>query len=617
VITGHDVTDIVMADAILAAENEILGMVASSTELNTTLDSICRMMDDRVGGVSSLWLLDEEADALIAVSGPKLAPEGRAEVGNSEAGIVSPWWVHQLPDGVFVSDPAVDENWADWRDEATRWGIGCSWTRPIRDDDGRMLGALIIYRSKLQPPSAQQEQLTELAARLAGVAVRRDGDARSLAHAATHDSVTGAANRTLFADRLRAAIARQRRGSAPPAVLFIDLDHFKQLNDRAGHSAGDTALRMLAQRLSAIVRPSDVVARYGGDEFAVLLEETSEDEAMVVAERLLAAISQPIDTGRRKHRLSASIGIAVGRTSIDADALVRRADLAMYRAKAIGRSRIERFQVGLLSHSGEQDLEQELRGAIERRELTVHYQPIADMPHSRWIGVEALARWDHPTLGSVTPAMFIPLAEEAGLIGALGEQILDLVIADAVEWADDPLLSKMHLGVNISGRQLADPKFVPMLTAKLEESGVPARSMFLELTETTMMEDFDAARASLRALQDLGVHIAIDDFGTGHSTLARLRQFPALALKLDRSFIEELVDDQRSEDVIAAVVQLAHAVGMLVCAEGVEDRAQLAVLHRLGVDLGQGYLLARPCPRDQIRDVLLQPPSTQPIAAVS
>lgn len=608
VITGHDVTEMVMADAVLVAENEILGLVASDAGLNATLDSICRMVDDRVGGTTTLWLLDEEADALIAVSGPGLAPEGRAEVGNAEQGIGGASWVHLLPEGVFVSDPEVDENWADWRDEARRWGIRCSWTRPIRDDDGRMLGALIIYRSMLRAPSPQQEQLTELAARLAGLAVRRDRDAQSLAHAATHDSVTGAANRTLFAARLQAAVARQRRGSAPPAVLFIDLDHFKQLNDRAGHSAGDISLRMLAERLTSIVRPSDVVARYGGDEFAVLLEETGDDEAMVVAQRLLSAISEPIDTGRRKHRLSASIGIAIGRPSIDADALVRRADLAMYRAKAAGRGRIERFQIGLLSGTAEHDLEHDLRVAVATGVLTVDYQPIADLQRGTWVGVEALARWQHPTLGSVTPAMFVPLAEETGLIGTLGEHILDLVLADGAAWVDDPLMSPMILGVNVSGRQLSDPTFVSLVSQRIAKAGVDPRRLFLELTETAMMEDFEAARTTIRALRDLGVNVAIDDFGTGHSTLARLRQFPAIGLKLDRSFIEDLADDQRSEDVVAAVVQLAHAVGMVVCAEGVESYAQLAVLHRLAVDLAQGFLLARPVPASELRAVLARPP---------
>lgn len=312
VITGHDVTDIVMADAILAAESEILGMVTSSADLGATLQSICNMVDNRVGGVSTLWLLDEEADALVAVAGPKLAPDGRAAVGSVENGIADPAWVHLLDDGVFVSDPRTDENWTAWRDEAERWGVGCSWTRPIRDDDGRLLGALIIYRAKLRAPFPQQEQLTELATRLAGVAVRRDADAQNLAHSASHDGVTGAANRTLFASRLQASIARHRRGAGGPAVLFIDLDHFKQLDDRAGHSAGDAALRVLAQRLASIVRPSDVVARYGGDEFAVLLEETNEDEAMIVAERLLAAICEPIAARRRAHHLSASIGVAIG-----------------------------------------------------------------------------------------------------------------------------------------------------------------------------------------------------------------------------------------------------------------------------------------------------------------
>lgn len=280
----------------------------------------------------------------------------------------------------------------------------------------------------------------------------------------------------------------------------------------------------------------------------------------------------------------------------------------MYRAKAVGRGRIERFQAGLLASAGDHNLEHDLRDALATRALTVHYQTIADLRRGTWVGVEALARWRHPSLGDVAPDTFIPLAEESGLIGALGEQILDVVLADDAAWCDDPLMSSMVFGVNVSGRQLVDPSFVSMVSRGLESAGVDARQLFIELTETAMMEDFDAARNTLRALRDLGVNVAIDDFGTGQSTLARLRQFPAIGLKLDRSFIEDLADDKRSEDVVAAVVQLAHAVGMVVCAEGVETQPQLAVLHRLGVDLAQGFLLARPAPAADVRAVLAQPP---------
>lgn len=609
VITAHDVTERWWADALLGDENEVLDLVARGADLTTTLNAICSMMDARVGGVSTVWLLDDERGELVSVVGPGVVAESRLSTGSSSLGTDGAQWVNELPEFVLVSDPSTDPYWAEWRDEAKRFGIRCSWTYVIRDAEARHLGALIVYRVRMSEPDGRQQQVTELAARLVGVAVHRELDARNLAYAATHDSVTGAGNRALFVDRLHAAVARQRQGAEPPAVLFIDLDRFKELNDRAGHAAGDAALRVLAGRLQAAVRPNDVVARFGGDEFSVLCEETSEEMAVLVADRLLATIGEPIEVAGRTHRVTASIGLAVGRTGVDAETIVRRADLAMYRAKSIGRSRVVRFQTSLLAPDDVAALERDLRAAIEADEITLHFQPIVDLHTGRWAGVEALARWDHPERGPVAPETFVAIAEEAGLGGALGERVLDRTCAQGATWRDDPVMTKIVVGANVSGQQLSDPAFTTALARRLAASGMDPRRLILELTETTMMEDYDAALLGLQSLRELGVAVTIDDFGTGHSTLARLRQFPAVGVKLDRSFIVELGNDRASEDIVAAVVQLAHAVGMIVCAEGIESAAQLAVLQRLGVDAGQGFYLARPAPADEIRELFRRPPT--------
>jgi c-di-GMP-specific phosphodiesterase len=600
VITAHDVTDRWWADQLLSAENEVLDLIAHDEPVKTTHDRICQMVEEHVGGTASLWLVDEELDDVVLMSGPSVSTGGRVTVGSSGLGATARRWIRELGEAVVVGDPGTDWAWSDWRDLATEFGIRSSWTLALRDSRGDIVGILIVYQWTTSPPTPRQIQAMTLAARLAGLAVHRDRDTRRLAYAASHDSVTGVANREYFLARLDAAIDRQRTGAAPPAVLFVDLDRFKQLNDRAGHFDGDIALRVLAERLEALVRPHDVVARFGGDEFSVLCEETSEAVAEQVAARLLAAVREPIEVRGRTYDLSASIGLAVGRAGIDAETLLRRADLAMYRAKSIGRSRIVRYEPAMRTLTDGEDLERGLRAAIENDEITLEFQPLADLVTREWVGVEALARWDHPQRGPVPPEVFVAIAEESDLVRMLGDRVLDLVVAQLATWRDHPVMKGVVVGANVSGRHLSDPSFVPTLTQRFLAQGVKPVRLIIELTETSMMEDYEAARATVTALGDLGVTLVIDDFGTGQSTLTRLRQFPAYGVKLDRSFIEDLAHDHRSEDIVAAVVQLAHALGMVVCAEGVENVEQLRAVTRLGVDLVQGFLVARPMPADKV-----------------
>jgi diguanylate cyclase (GGDEF)-like protein/PAS domain S-box-containing protein len=601
VVTARDVTERVMADALLNAENDILEEVAVGAPISSVLDEICRMVDAHVrGGVTTVWLVDEERNQLVATAGPNAEPLPTIDSSLSIQGV---GYVSGLPsDTISVSAVATGPEWEPWRASALASGIGSSWTRPIRDETGAVYGALITYRSDVREPTVLEAKAFELAARLAGVAVHRARDAERLAYAATHDLVTGLPNRRLFLDRLEQAVARQRRGARPPAVLFVDLDRFKQVNDRAGHAAGDEVLRILASRLERTVRPTDVVARFGGDEFSVLCDETSEEEALAVADRLLAAICEPVELAGRHHHVSASFGIAAGRTGVSHDSLVRRADVAMYRAKTQGSGGIVAFRSGMTERT-RGDLEHDLRRAIDDGDIEVHYQPIADLNLGRWIGVEALARWRHPHHGWVPPTTFVALAEETGLVGALGEVVFSIAMRVGAQWQRDGV-DAGEMSINVSGRQLAEPRFAATVERHLRTSGLDPARLQIELTETTMMEDYDTARAAISHLKALGVRLVIDDFGTGHSTLARLRHFPASGLKLDRTFVLELGQDPASEGVVAAVVQLAHAVDLEVVAEGVETTEQLLVLQRLGVDGAQGYLLAYPTPAEEARRVV-------------
>jgi diguanylate cyclase (GGDEF)-like protein/PAS domain S-box-containing protein len=605
VITGRDVTEAVFAGRLLEEENDILERVATGASLNDTLDAVCRMIDGHVrNGVSTIWIVDDESEMLVPAAGPNAGPLPTLDPHHGRAGVD---FAHGLPEHeITVSDVHTGPEWEPWRQSAIESGIAGSWNRAIRDTHERVYGLIITFRGDLRTPTDAEATVIELGSKLAAVAVHRARDADRLAHAASHDTVTNLPNRRLFLERLQQAIARQRRGSRPPSVLFVDLDRFKQVNDRAGHAAGDEVLRLLGERLERVVRPTDIVARFGGDEFAVLCEETGHDEASSVAERLLAAICEPVDLGGRRHHLSASIGIATGRAGVGHDALVRCADVAMYRAKSQGAGGIVAFRAGM-SESGRIGLEQDLRRAIDEHEITVHYQPISSLLTSSWIGVEALARWHHAAHGWVGPATFVPLAEDLGLAVPLGELVLEQVCADERSWRDDPALADLLLGINVSGRQLSDPRFMGSVQRLIVDSDVNPARLFVELTETSMMEEYDVARAAMAALRDLGVNLAIDDFGSGHSTLSRLRQFPAAGLKLDRTFIADISVDRRNEDIVAAVVQLAHAIGMVVCAEGVETVEQLEAVRRLGVDMAQGFLLAMPMPAAEVRALVAQP----------
>jgi diguanylate cyclase (GGDEF)-like protein/PAS domain S-box-containing protein len=430
-----------------------------------------------------------------------------------------------------------------------------------------------------------------------------------LAHQAFHDGLTGLANRALFTDRVEQALRRNSRDGAQAAVLFLDLDAFKAVNDSLGHAVGDDLLRAVARRLEASVRAGDTVARLGGDEFAVLVEQATGvmAEAEFVADRILAALQRPVTLGGQALVANASVGIAVSDPAATSASLLRDADVAMYKAKAAGKGRRVLYQPDMrLAAVQRLELEGDLSSALRRGELRLVYQPVVALADERVTGFEALLRWEHPRLGDVPPDRFVPVAEETGAIVPIGRWILAEACHTAARWqAEYPGDEPLTMSVNVSGRQLVEPLLVDDVTAALRASGLDPRSLVLEVTETALVTDVVGAAARLQALRGLGVSIAIDDFGTGYSSLNYLRQFPVDILKIDRSFISGITDRDEIPAIVRGLLDLGRTLDLAMVAEGVELDVQRDLLRAEDCRLAQGFLFARPLERHDAELVAL------------
>ncbi|CAN5556141.1 hypothetical protein BH10ACT2_BH10ACT2_25250 [soil metagenome] len=417
-----------------------------------------------------------------------------------------------------------------------------------------------------------------------------------LLHQALHDSLTGLANRALFRDRVEHALSRRGRTGFDPAVIYLDLDGFKNVNDGLGHEAGDAVLKEVAARLRMVVRSGDTVARLGGDEFAILVEESGlvHVEAEAIAERVLQAMTAPIVLSDRDVTLSASLGIAHANSLATASTLLRDADVAMYQAKTAGKARWVVFESTMRAFAIERlQLETDMAHMIDNNELALVYQPLVELETSRIVGFEALVRWEHPVLGTISPDAFIPLAESNGSIVAIGEWVLLTACQTAAGWRDRHP-GPRTMAVNLSARQLAAPQLIDQVQNALLTSGLDPTDLVLEMTETALVKDPEVAAEKLHQLRNLGVRLAIDDFGTGYSSLSYLRQFPFDILKIDRSFVEMIVDRDTVPPIVRGLLDLGRTMNLEMVAEGIESDAQLAQLRDQHCEFGQGFLFARP-----------------------
>jgi diguanylate cyclase (GGDEF)-like protein len=429
-------------------------------------------------------------------------------------------------------------------------------------------------------------------------------------HAAFHDSLTGLPNRAMFTELLKAEIESSKRSNEHMfAVLFLDLDRFKNINDSLGHTHGDLLLVAFAERLERTLRPIDTLARFGGDEFAILLSGmTDATDAVRVAQRIQDELSQPFVLDKNSAFATASIGIALSSSGYDrADDILRDADIAMYRAKENGKARYELFDHGMHARAVSRlQLESDLRQAIEQKEFCVYYQPIVSLQTGRLAGFEALVRWNHPRRGLVSPADFIPVAEETGLIVPIGQWVLNEACAQVRQWQiDSPSHRSLSLSVNLSARQVAQPDLLQRIKDALETSKLNPHCLKLEITESVVMENAEAAAQMFKQLRALGVQLSIDDFGTGYSSLSYLHRFPLNYLKIDRSFVMRLTTDNDNA-IVRTISTLARNLGMEVIAEGIETEEQYQQLKMLGCEYGQGYLFSRPVANEGVKHLLAQ-----------
>jgi diguanylate cyclase (GGDEF)-like protein len=432
---------------------------------------------------------------------------------------------------------------------------------------------------------------------------------QQLTYDSLHDAMTGLPNRTLFLDRLGQAIEYcKRRTESTFAILFVDIDQFKVINDSLGHLTGDQLLISAGQRMKEGLRSSDTVARLGGDEFAILLEITGEKKsASAIAEKLLEALRAPFKLGGHELFITASFGIVMSVAGyVHPEEVLRDADIAMYQAKASGKARFEIFDIKMRSHAFSRlEMEQDLRSALEHGEFQLYYQPIISMRSNQLVSFEALIRWIHPTRGLLLPGEFLPIAEESGLILPIEKWVLHEACAQLKQWhAKYPSLQNVSVNVNVSNRQFAQSDFVDGVVKGLTTTGLSAESLKLEITENVLISNYSAANEVFTKLQNLGVQLEIDDFGSGYSALGYLQHFPISAIKIDKSFVDEIGKSRRGVELIRAIVSMARELGMEAIAEGIETGEQLDQLKELSCNLGQGFLLSRPLDREATEKIL-------------
>ncbi len=571
VVTGHDISDRVLAEQELREANSVLAATLESTTEGILVVDVNGRITSCNGRFTDMWKLPrevvaegEDASAIEAVLSQLSDPTSFLKTVRD---------VYADPEGqshdvIEFKDGRVFER------DSTPQRI-----------NGEVVGRVWCFRDVTEHRRLERE----------------------LAHQAFHDSLTGLANQALFRDRVGHAVTRLGRGGGELAVLFIDLDEFKTVNDSLGHSAGDALLVTVSERISHCLRPGDTAARLGGDEFAVLIEElTHPDDAERVAQRVLAALKEPIALQGKRVAATASVGIAYATSAVAADELLRNADLAMYTAKAAGKNCYRVFADDMHLAAVERlDLETHLRGAASRGELVIHYQPIYELTTGRVAAMEALVRWNHPERGLLGPLAFIPFAEEGGLIDEIGRFVLASACETAFSWIRSVgAPNAPAVSVNLSPRQLLDPTLPDRVELLLYRCGLPPAMLILEITESALMADPDAAIESLHRLSELGVRLAVDDFGTGYSSLAYLQQFPMDLLKIDRSFVADIMSET-GPSLASAIVQISHTLGLVPIAEGVEDQDQMEALRGLGCELAQGYHLGRPVDAEAARDLIV------------
>jgi len=597
---SRDITERKLADALRDGQAQILEMIAMGAPLEDVLDRLVRLVESQLTGIfASILLVDRDGARLRHGAAPSL-PEAYVKAVDGvrigpKAGSCGTAAYRREP--VMVADVMTDPLWADFKGLAAAHGLRSCWSTPILSNRGEVRGVFAMYSKEVREPSPVEMRLVDVTTRMAGIAIERKLAEDRIQFMANHDALTGLPNRTLLDDRLSQALFYAQRYERWVTVAFVDLDNFKDINDSLGHNAGDELLKAVAKRMVACLRATDTVVRLGGDEFVILLFDQPKNANVVSAslQKIQAAIAEPVQVDGHTLRVTGSFGVAnYPDDGTDADALLANADAAMYRAKEIGGDNFQFYTPELNARVHEKFLlQEELRNALARSEFVLHYQPQVDLRTGRVFAVEALIRWNHPTQGMLSPINFIPMAEETGLVTPIGDWVLHEACRQNKAWQDAGL-PPMTVCVNVSARQFKDKSLVGRVVSALHDSGLEAKYLELELTESVIMLDVEQAVAMMSALQGLGVHLSIDDFGTGYSSLSALKNFPVVRLKIDKSFINDLATNDNDKAVASAVISLAKKLNLRVIAEGVETDEQLAFLRENNCDEMQGYHFSRP-----------------------
>ena len=583
--------------ALLADQNRILNLVASGAELPLVLKTIAQFIESQcAGSICTLVALDQ-GGAQYEPGVESSLPEGFSQASGTMAPTVA---AGPCAEAIRTRAPVRVNDLARYPvDEQLRAFVrmadlqtGDAW--PILGDKHQVLGALALYHRRGRDSRPADANVVRICIDLAGIAIEHRRYADRIHHMAHHDELTGLPNRLLFNHFLRRALVRARAQKTPVAVMFLDLDRFKVINDTLGHKAGDEALCLVAERLVGCLTATDSLARVGGDEFTLVVERFRDPQELAeVAQKLLGAAARSLVIDGHECHLSGSIGVSIfPDDGKDNASLLKKADIAMYRAKAAGRNKFQFFSKEMNEHSVERlTLENELRHAVTQRQFAIHYQPKVNVATGRITGAEALVRWQHPQRGLLPPGAFIGIAEEIGLIGAIGSQVLEAACKDARRWSaqgTDPL----PVAINLSAVQFDDPRLLDDLDCVLVQTGFDPFQLEVEITETAMMADPEKTMKLLEKIRERGIGVAIDDFGMGHSSLAYLKRFPADTLKIDRAFVRDIVESQNDLAIATAIIAMGHTMGMKVIAEGVETRGQLEILQRCGCDDFQGFLFS-------------------------
>jgi len=607
---SRDITERKLADALHEGQAQILEMIAMSARLGDVLEHLVLLIESQFKGIfGSVLLLDETGTRLRHGAAPSLPDSYNKAIDGVSIGpkVGSCGTAAYRREAVFVADITTDPRWEDYKGLAAEHGLRSCWSTPILSHQGAILGTFAMYAKEVREPTEAEAGLIDVATHIAGIAIERKLAEDRIHFMANHDALTGLPNRTLLNDRLSQAVLYAQRYDRWVTVLFVDLDNFKFINDSLGHNAGDELLKTIAKRMVSCIRATDTVVRIGGDEFVIVLFDQPKD-ADVISEtvrKIQSAIAEPVRLEGHDLSVTSSIGIAnYPNDGVDTDALLANADAALYRAKDVGRDNFQFYTSELNAKVHEKFLlQEELRNALARSELVLHYQPQVDLRTGRIFALEALVRWRHPKLGIVPPVKFIPMAEGTGLIVPIGDWVLREACRQNKAWQDSGL-PPMVVSVNVSARQFREKDLVARVASVLKESGLDAEYLELEVTESLIMQDVDLAVVTMKKLKALGIQLSIDDFGTGYSSLSALKSFPVTRLKIDKSFVDGLLADENDRAVAGAVISLGQQLNMRVIAEGVETDAQAALLRNINCDEMQGYLFSKPLSAEGIEELL-------------